>query len=159
MQELADRIEALLQQPTVRVYHGAAQPVTTAVATLFQFNSERWDIAFGATSTQHDTATQNSRLVCRYAGKYLIGAQVQWSGASGGAYRNIYLRLNGATTIADISHGPATVAVPVRQALTTLALLTVGDYVEVLGYQDSGATLNIDSLAQYSPEFWWVRVA
>src|SRR6266576_1935140 len=59
-------------QPAVRVFHNAAQSLTTGVATALAFNSERFDQAGNVADTQHDTVTNNSRLTCRYAGVYLI---------------------------------------------------------------------------------------
>jgi hypothetical protein len=46
--------------PAVRVYHNTTQSVSTATHTALAFNSERFDTAGGAASTQHDTVTNNS---------------------------------------------------------------------------------------------------
>src|SRR5919108_3473294 len=69
-------ISAAHLQPSVRVFHNATQSITTATETALAFNSERWDTAFGSASTQHDTATNNSRLTAQYAGKYLVVGHV-----------------------------------------------------------------------------------
>ena len=42
--------------------------------------------------------------------------------------------------------------------VTTIYQLTAGDYVEVRAYQNSGGALNVNSTANYSPEFWMVRL-
>src|SRR4029077_20051578 len=79
--------------PAARVFHSANQSITTATETTLAFDSERFD-----TDTIHDTVTNNSRLTCKHAGVYVIGAHVQFdSGAAGGA-RYVSIMLNGTTT-------------------------------------------------------------
>lgn len=144
-------------QPCVRAYHNAAQSVTSGTPLALALNSERFDQAAGVADTMHDTATNNSRLTCRYAGVYQITAQVEWA-ANATPYRNVSIRLNGATTIVSnvltaIGSGAVTV-----QFVTTLYPLAVNDYVEAVVDQTSGGGLNVNSTANRSPEFMMVRV-
>jgi hypothetical protein len=140
-------------QPAARVFHNAAQSTTTAVAFVLAFNSERFD-----TDTIHDTSTNNSRLTCKTAGKYQITANVDWVGNATG-YRQIYLRLNGATIIASAIDPQLGAGINTHQSVTTLYDLAVNDYVEAVVIQTSGGSLNVNSTANYSPEFMMARIA
>jgi hypothetical protein len=139
-------------RPAARVYHNAAQTTATSVWLILAFNSERFD-----TDTIHDTVTNNSRLTCKTAGKYMINSNVEWAGNATGA-RSMTLRLNGATDIAFDDVTPVA-AVAFRQNLSTLYDLAVNDYVEVRASQNSGGNLNVNSTGNYSPEFSMVLVA
>src|SRR5262245_6563260 len=85
--------------PAVRVYHSAAQTLTTAVTTALAFDSERFDQAAGAAAAHHDPVTNNSRLTCLYAGIYDIQAMITWQASTLGTQREVFIRLNGTTAI------------------------------------------------------------
>lgn len=146
------------QQPAVRVFHNANQTITNATDTALAFNSERFDTAGGAASTQHDTVTNNSRLTCRFAGKYLITADVEW-GANANGIRAASLRLNAATIIAKTQILGAGASVRVVCNVSTVYDLAVNDFVEVVVFHDNGGSGTVAVTANYSPEFMWVRVA
>src|SRR5262245_3650198 len=75
---LEEGILDVSQAPTVRVTHSANQNINTGTQTQVAFNTEDWDQAAGASSTMHDNVTNNTRLTCRYAGIYLVTAEVEW---------------------------------------------------------------------------------
>ena len=157
MQELAERIELVLPQaPAVRVYNSADQSINNGTNTKLGFNSERFDQAFGAASTMHDT-TNNSRLMCRYAGIYAIKAQIQWAPNATGE-RLLDILLNNATVIAR-SRWEVGQALVLDQIVTCDYALVVGDYIEVQVYQSSGGALAVGAAANWSPEFSMVRIA
>ena len=137
--------------PKARAFHNANHSVTDTVATILPFNSERFD-----TDAIHDTSTNNSRLTCKTAGTYLIGAQVEW-GAGAGSSRRVSIRLNGTTEIANVFDSVNAVSQIKRQEVVTLYELAVNDFVEVEVLQISGGSLNIVAAGNYSPEFWTVR--
>jgi hypothetical protein len=143
--------------PSVRVYHDANQAITTGVSTALSFNTERFDTASGAADTQHDTVTNNSRLTCRYAGNYLIVASVGWNAVAAGTYRQVAIRMNGATTLAYTT-GPPTSAGICDQVVTTMYTLAVNDYVQCFVAHDRGSNLDINAAGNYSPEFMMVKV-
>jgi len=105
----------------------------------------------------HDPVTSNSRLTCVTAGKYMIVGQVRMSSNSTG-YRWCGIRLNGATQLVVDSktavNGGATMF-----SVSTIADLSVADYVELVCYQNSGGALTIVKSANDSPEFAASRVA
>lgn len=146
------------QQPAVRVFHNANQSLTTSVSTVLAFNSERFDTAGGAASTQHDTVTNNSRLTCLYAGKYEISASISFDANATGV-RQVLFKLNATTTIAQILVPSAGATFVTSLSLNTLYDLAVNDYVETFAFQSSGGALNVGTFANHSPEFMMCRIA
>lgn len=134
-----------------RVYHNAGQSIGNAALTVVAFNSERWD-----THASHDNATNNSRLTATVAGKYLILAHIEWQSNATGD-RLLILRHNGTTFISS-QFIRATGGFETRHDIITEWPLAAGDYVELLAYQNSGGSLNVNSGASYSPEFMFRRV-
>jgi hypothetical protein len=143
--------------PAVRVYHNAAQSITSATPTALAFNSERFDQAGNAADTMHDNVTNNSRLTCRYAGVYQITGNASFA-ANATGYRQLEIKLNNTTTIESSIDMTASGTVASRILCTTLYSLAVNDYVELIAYQTSGGGLNVDVIGNLSPEFMMVRV-
>ena len=155
---LEEGILDVSQSPAVHVTHNAAQSTTTGVDTALAFNTERYDQAGGASSTMHDTVTNNSRLTAIYAGVYKVSATVEFA-ANGTGLRWIFFRINGTTTIAKDSRMAVTTGDPTVISLTMDYSFAVNDYVECLVRQSSGGNLNANSTGNYSPEFGMVRIA
>lgn len=146
-------LEFLHDKPMARVYHNASQAATQEAFTTLAFNSERFD-----NDVIHDVSTNNSRLTCKTAGKYLIIANVYWSAvqptAEGTTFLRTSLKLNGTTYIASVRHLPPTESSNWGQIVTTLYQLAVNDYIEVLVYPFwVNANAQIDAVGNYSPEF------
>ena len=137
-----------------RVYHTATQSLTTGVAAALVFNSERYDLDPNAAI--HDTSSNTSRLVCRTAGKYLIGASVRFATNATGL-RALDILFNGATIIA-VAAQAAFAGAQVDMTISTVYDLAAGQYVEVRGYQTSGGALNVEAAGDYTPEFWMAKV-
>jgi hypothetical protein len=138
--------------PGARVYNNATISIPNGVTTYLTFNSERFD-----TDTIHDTVTNNSRLTCKTAGKYIIVGHVRFFSNQTGTMRLASIRLNGATEIARHSQSPAIVP-NVEMSVTTIYDLAVNDYVELGAYQDSGGALGVEVAAQWSPEFSMMKI-
>lgn len=134
-----------------RVYHDASQSIADSTFTTLAFNSQRWD-----TDTIHNPAVKNSRLTCKTAGKYAIMASIEWS-ASGVGRRDIRIRLNGATSIANIIL-EAIAVINQRFFLATIYDLAFNDYVECQVYHTATVAVSVVSEAQYSPEFMMQRI-
>ena len=149
-------------QPTCRAYHNTTQAITTGTATALAFNSERWDLVGGVASTQHDNSTNPSRLTCRFAGVYAVGAAVNFAPNATGS-REVWFRVN-ATAVQFINHLVANnngASISCGMTIGGLIQLAVNDYVEVFVQQASGGNLNINagtSLEQGFADFWWARV-
>lgn|SRR5262245_15845945 len=144
--------------PCVRVYHASAQSILNNTLTVLAFNSEQWDQAGNAADTMHDTATNNSRLTCRYAGVYDIKASISFDDtANTGGMRQMLIRLNGTTYLVADARAWST-ASETMIAVSTQYKLAVNDYVEVVVAQTSGAAKNVISSTNYSPFFMMHRV-
>lgn len=145
--------------PAVRVTHSVSQAITTGTPTALAFDTERFDTSAGAADTQHDNVTNNSRLTCRYAGKYQISGSVEWEAIVTGEYRICKVRLNATTDLVHQMQAPTGTTGFSRMNVSTLYDLAVNDYVQLFVEHNRGANLNILKAANYSPEFSMVRVA
>jgi hypothetical protein len=139
-----------------RVYHNAAQTITTATVTALAFNTERFD-----TDAFHDTVTNNTRLTVPVgqAGKYLIWTTVAWAPVADATLRLTAVRLGG-TTLIGRAGGPnvnsATFAT--TQNVSVVYDLADGNYVEVVVRHERGSNLDVTLDANVSPEFGMQRI-
>ncbi|GAI68621.1 unnamed protein product [marine sediment metagenome] len=136
-----------------RVYHDADQAIPISTDTILSFNSQRYD-----TDSIHDPVTNNSRLSCKTAGKYIITLNVTWQQDPVGVSMAMEILLNGSTLIARTWDRTVGSADGYGQVLTTLYDLSVDDYVEARVFQTSPSILNIESRANCSPEFMMQRI-
>lgn len=136
-------------KPSCRVYNSSTQSISTSSATAITFNSERWD-----TGGCHSTASNTARITVPTGGdgKWLIGGHVQWSNSNTTGTRQVQLRVNGTTVIAV--HEALGTTADAMMSITALYSLAATDYVELVVFQNSGVSLNIQSSSAYSPEFW-----
>jgi hypothetical protein len=133
--------------PAARVTRGSAQSIPDSLNTSLAFDQERYD-----TASVHDNATNNSRLTAPVSGIYAVTAQFTWGGSAGTGSRFAGLMKNGSTLIARSQELPG----DDDENITTQVSLAVGDYVEVVVVQTSGASLTVaaNGLAQeITPEF------
>jgi hypothetical protein len=139
-----------------RVYHSAAQTITTGTITALAFNSERHD-----TDAFHDTVTTNTRLTvpAGLAGTYHIWATVDWAPVADSTWRFVGLRVNGSPQIARQS-GPNvnSATFTLTQNVSCDYVLAVGDYVEVVVRHERGSNLDTSAAAPIAPEFGMQRV-
>ena len=116
------------------------------------FNSERVDVG-----AMHDTSTNTGRLTVPAGGGgyYAIGGSIEFAANATGR-RGIQVRVNGATIIARSEVGSQTGDSTV--SVNTQYQLAAADYIELMGLQASGGSLNMLATSAYSPEFWayWV---
>jgi hypothetical protein len=137
---------------TARVYRTTNQTLVSNTFTAISFDAERFD-----NDTIHDNVTNNSRLTCRTAGKYLIGANLIFAVDATGAREGI-LRVNGTLLIAGVS-APAVAVINNYVNVNCIYDLAVGDYVELLAFQSTAGNLDVVALSPLSPEFWMGLVA
>lgn len=93
-------------------------------------------------------------MTVQTAGIYLIGGSCSLDGNASQAQRRAEILLNGATTIGMGHELPGTSANTMAVSVETVYSLAVNDYVELRLYQESGASLNCMTLANYSPQLW-----
>jgi len=134
-----------------RVRHSANQSIANNTPTVLTFDTEGYD-----TDGIYDAGSP-TRLTCQTAGKYLIFALATFAyNAATGKRHIIRLKLNNTTEIGS-AEGVSGGGNPGLTAVTTYNL-SVGDYVEVTAYQDTGGALNIVSEGLYSPAFMMQRI-
>lgn len=137
----------------VSVFHSVNQSLASGVDTALAFDSERFD---DPVDPLHDPASNNSRLTCRVAGRYLAGGSVRFA-SNGTGFRRLQIVRNGTGVIVVSEPAPSSVDSLTVGVVKPVAL-GVGDYIELQARQDSGGALNVVAAAEFSPQFWMVRV-
>lgn len=125
------------------IYHSADQAIATGTPTILAFDSEVLD-----NDTMHDTVTNNSRLVAKTAGKYLLVANAWFAPFAGASsvstVGQIRLRKNGTTYLnGNSAVMPGASATSLKLNCAILLDLAVNDYVELEAYQNTGGSLSI----------------
>jgi hypothetical protein len=133
---------------SAHVFNSANQNIPNAVQTTLAFDSERYKTTAG----MHDNVVNNSRITIQKAGKYHVGATIQW-GAAAGVNRGLFILQNGVQVAADGMPNPGA-ANFVFQNVGVDIQCAVGDVLIVQAYQDSGAGLVVVAAGNYSPDFW-----
>ncbi len=140
-----------------RVYHSANQEIASGGSIVLAFDSERWD-----TDNIHDPITNNSRLTCRTAGKYLLTGCVHWETKPGDALGDYYIIgmiiLNGVINPFGRVHKPSGDGFHADYTIITIMDLGVGDYAEMTAYQNSGVALDAEKYGECSVEFEMERI-
>src|SRR4029077_8017961 len=135
--------------PACSLYRTTAQSIANATPTAMAFDNERFD-----TDNIHDNVTNNSRLTCRTAGKYLITGFIPYGGnATGIRQCNIVLNGGGGIYLSLSGQTALTAADNCYLSTSAIADLIVGDYVELQAYQSSGGALATTATATLSPTF------
>lgn len=114
-----------------RAYTAQVMTLHTNTWTAIALEKEAFD-----TDNIHDNVTNNSRLTCKTAGMYLIEGALLFD-ANGFEHRMAGLDVSGVTRIARGEAARADIAYP-TVVLVALWNLAVNDYVELVGFQDSG---------------------
>lgn len=135
-----------LQQPNIscRVYHSAAQSISTGILTALALNSETTD-----TDGMHDTVTNNSRVTIQKPGRYRFEASVVWANAGTG-YRSAYIRKNGSTYLGQDIRSTGTTTEHSQQ-VSAEAEFAVNDYVELVVEHSQGSSLDVQGVTDRSP--------
>jgi hypothetical protein len=112
--------------------------ISTATPTIIGWSAENYD-----SNGLHDNFTNNSRITCQVAGKYILSAQIKMNTAISNSIL-IELLLNGTTVIAAQAQA-GILGVPPYLNLATVYNFNQGDYVQVRLSHTSGITEDIDS--------------
>lgn len=144
--------------PMAELRQTTVQSLTTAVFASINFDVEDLDsnILGGG---QHDTAINNSRFTCLFAGWYLCSGGVGFLANATGR-RSTRWAVNGTqvngSAVITVTTVTGACQVPAR---TKLIYLFVGDYVELQGFQDSGGALNTDTVTTGQSHMSILRVS
>jgi hypothetical protein len=139
--------------PAAEAFHSANQSITSGTETTLSFNSENFD-----NDTIHDNATNNWRLTCKTAGKYLVYFTFEFAANATGE-RYAYIRRNGTTAMAYDIRQAVSASLPTTLDKARVLDLAVNDFVDVIVFQNSGGALNVSAAGVYSPVFGMVRAA
>lgn len=129
-----------------RAYNSSTIAVAHDTATILTLDSERWD-----TDGYHSTSSNTGRMTAPITGLYAItgNLRIDTPGVTGTFFINILL--NGTTAI-----GRAIISTSINQAFAVVVstdyVLTAGDYVELMCYQNSGVSINVVTQGNFSPE-------
>lgn len=137
--------------PMAEVYQTISQTLATATWTAISQDTTLLD-----TDGQHSNSVNNSRFTCQVAGYYTAGGAVGFSTNSTGS-RGAGIYRNGSPLI--LASGIVTAAsnaVHVATAGEILMQLAVGDYLELMGWQNSGGNLTTLVGGQYN-SYLYVR--
>ena len=133
--------------PCCRVLRTTNRSIADSTWTAVPFGSERYD-----THGMHSGSVNVTRITAMVAGKYAIGGNVEWDQSPNGS-RYIGILVNGTTLLSVVEHGPT------AEAMATLAdyQFAVGEYAELVVYQDSGGGLNVLA-TNNGPAFWMHKI-
>lgn len=120
-----------------RVFASSAQSVANSTDTAAAFANESYD-----TDSFHNNVTNNSRLTipAGLSGYYRLTCNIGFATSASGR-RIIQVRLNGGASLCAGELTPA-LGVEPTGTLTDTFFLSAGDYIELLLFQNSGASLN-----------------
>lgn len=130
----------LLGKPVFLAWQSVVQSIPNNAYTPITFTSETVDRDNG-----HSVTTNTSRYTAQTAGYYLFNASIQYASNVTGSRRALW-QFNGSTTpngggffttSSTLVAGTVSVVAP-----PFLQYCAVGDYVEIAGFQNSGAALN-----------------
>ena len=119
-----------------RVYKTVGQNTSNDTVTTVTWNAESYD-----TDNIHDNSTNNERLTCRTAGKYMVFARVVFAADAVGG-RGIRLKINNANQF-DFIQGPGSAHLSSGIHYSEIRELSVNDYLEIQCFQSYGSTLSI----------------
>jgi hypothetical protein len=128
-----------------QAYRNSAQSIPNNTFTAISWSSANFDTDVFWSAVNPTRLTVPGAL----AGQFIVILEVQWASSATG-FREILIRKNGTTTIANLQ-GPAEAAGSCEQILTTLCVLAAGDYIEGLVDQLSGGALNVAFQTAYTP--------
>jgi hypothetical protein len=136
--------------PRFRGFASTAQAFASGLTFApVNLDSEVYDSEGG-----HSTTTNTSRYVCQVAGMYRLTAMGSFGVNSAGS-RAVAVGVNGSSVIQAQSAAPA--ANSWANQSTVDQFLNVGDYVEILTWQNCGASLST-STGSLAPALlvWWI---
>jgi hypothetical protein len=137
---LRDCINFWASPPKCYAYQTAAATLTTGVDTALALAGELYDVVQSGDTPMHDNVTNNSRITIRTAGTYDIGGAIRFS-SNGTGSRLASVRLNGVTWLVRSQQAPLASFATDCATPVIPYVLAVGDYLELVATQTSGANL------------------
>lgn len=135
-----------------KVTHSESQTAPSKEMYTLIFDTELWD-----SDGIHDNVTNNSRLTCRTAGKYLVSCNVA-VGDTPISFTQLMFRVNEEATGRIYRRSFNATVAAMMLGMSGLIALDVGDFVELDIYNDSDGANLLDAYA-YAPFFAMQRIA
>lgn len=154
MEHEAKRLRTILVPRGAEVYRNTTQSIPSGAWTLVEFTHARFNEGYWSVALP-------SRLVVPsgYRGRHFIFGHVAFAGSAAGDIRAVQIYGSGSLGgLAVASTPPCGAGYYTYLSVSTEYPLAGGDFVVLYVYQDSGANLNLVSVAKYSPEFRIVKV-
>lgn len=147
MNQIRDALTFALAPPKARLRQATLQSVPNNAFTAIAFETEDNDSANG-----HDNAVNNSRYTVQYPGWYLVSGGIGFA-ASATGNRAVDIRVNGSMANGSQTNVPALAGGSTTQVSLSseLVYLTVLDYVEIFGFQNTGGSLNTSVTGDQQP--------
>lgn len=134
------QLDLMLHPPDFSGYQATVQSIPNGTETAVSLDSNSFDTYSG-----HSNTVNNSRYTAPIPGTYVIGGQVAYAPNATGV-RAASLRVNGTTDVIasqtilqSVSSSGVNCNVSTR---LVEVVMNVGDYIELMGTQTSGAALN-----------------
>lgn len=135
---VANNLTVLANPPIARMRNSTTQTAATSTYTALTWDTEDFDTVGG-----HSTVTNTSRYTVQtgYAGYYRVTGAITWASNATGR-RTATIAVNGTNKAGtETNSGAAGSANPWTIFTQAILLLAVGDYVELVGWQNSGGNL------------------
>lgn len=141
-------VQDAILPPSVFAYHSSTVIINDDSGTVLAFNTEEFD-----TDTMHNTVTNNTRITFNTTGTYVVSGASSWSANPVNAYikflKNGTVDLILSQIVEDYR----------SMSLTTIRDFVVGDYLELVVFQNSGGDLTTLATAGKYSTFAAVWVA
>lgn len=109
-----------------------------------------WQAADGNGLTSWSSGTNPTRLTAQVPGRYMAVASMRWA-SNGTGFRTGEIRLNGTTIIGRHAQAFVAAGSPTQYTLCSMPVsLAIGDYIELIAWQNSGAALDLAYQNDYS---------
>lgn len=137
LNQLAENAEFIATACAARAYRGSVQSIPNNAWTALSLTSESFD-----TDAIHSTSSNQSRFTLPRAGLWVVSGVVSFDFNASG-YRGAKFRINGTTDIAvDLEEPVAESGIDTPVDVECSLIFALNDYVELLGYQNSGGALD-----------------
>lgn len=137
---------ALVSASMARAYGTAATSATNGAWTAAALAAENFD-----TDSYHDNTTNNSRITIPSDGTYLFVGQINFAASAAGTIRGVALRANGSAYRAAYYQPPMGATYENALQISLIYQFVAGDYIQIVGFQDTGAALNITNTSTQTP--------
>lgn len=151
---LRDALNFLLNPPAATLVQIATASLTTATWTAIGFDSSTFDNYGG-----HSNSVNNSRYTVQAAGKYLVSGAAAFAANNTGT-RGAKVEKNGSVVPGPYTLGPTASGRAMSASMSSFIIpCSVGDYLELFGFQDSGGGLSTTSTIDQASFFTIIRLS